>query len=172
MSEDSGLRLRTVLYTSTKIHSIRKGEDDVTYAATLEHWPTRLWMEKDLRISVDPFVKFLIRVRRVIQRQIVRNNKGRLSSSRDDEIAKISIIRLGRHKSTQSHCNVRTRVYLDVALSSTYSETFLEQLALKHVSASNSKWSKQECLPNGKEMYPLFDVGCQRQWFATERGVH
>jgi hypothetical protein len=53
-----------------------------------------VWMDEDLRVSLNPLVKLLIRYRGIIDVDLVRNDEAGLRLARNDEIAKVAIVRL------------------------------------------------------------------------------
>ena len=51
-------------------------------------------MDKHLGISINPLIKFLISDLSFIDVDLMRNNKARLSPTRNDKVSKITVIRL------------------------------------------------------------------------------
>lgn len=51
-------------------------------------------MNQHLRIPFDPLVKFLVRRRRILDVDLMRNNEARLRLPCYDHVAKISVVRL------------------------------------------------------------------------------
>jgi hypothetical protein len=49
-------------------------------------------VDKHLRITLDPLVEFLVRSRRVVDVDLMRNNETWLGLSRDDHVSEVSII--------------------------------------------------------------------------------
>jgi hypothetical protein len=49
-------------------------------------------VNKYLRITLDPLVKFLVRSRRIVDVDLMRNNEAWLGFSRDNHISQVSII--------------------------------------------------------------------------------
>lgn len=50
-------------------------------------------MNKNLRIPINPLIKLLIRNRRIINTDLMRNNKRGLRTARNNQVPKVSIIR-------------------------------------------------------------------------------
>ena len=51
-------------------------------------------MQQHLGVTINPSVKLVVRIRRIIQRDVVRNNEPRLSHSGDDQVAQVAVVRL------------------------------------------------------------------------------
>lgn len=49
-------------------------------------------MNQDLRIPLNPFVKLLVRHRRLVDANLVRNDKRWLGLARDDQVTQVPIV--------------------------------------------------------------------------------
>lgn len=85
-------------------------------------------MQQDLGVTVDPLVKLDIGVGRLIEWKVMRDYKGRLRFSRDDQVSKVPIVGLISKLGTQLWENYRAAPHLDIALSGSKTEAFLKQL--------------------------------------------
>jgi hypothetical protein len=54
--------------------------------------PSRV--QQNLRVPIDPLIKLHIRVRSVIQRHIMRDDKARFCTTRDNKVPQVSIVGL------------------------------------------------------------------------------
>ena len=87
-------------------------------------------MQKHLGVAIDAFVKLDIRVSSLVQRDVVGYNEGRLSAPRDDQVAKETVIFLGKKLAARpAHSISYSMTHLDVALTRADSEPLLEELA-------------------------------------------
>lgn len=51
-----------------------------------------VWMNQDLCITIDPFIKLDICFRSLVNLNLVRNNEARLCSPSNDHVAKITVV--------------------------------------------------------------------------------
>lgn len=118
-------------------------------------------MKEDLCVPLHTLVELLVCVWSLVERYIVRNNKGWLSASRYDQVTEVAIVRLSSNHTTIMIFGLSVRrmnsTHFDVTLACTYRETFLEQFACVRVLRRTVSHKKRWIIsgPNGNEIYPL-----------------